>query len=196
MKLRRRRDGTELSTSDEPKRRRRSYKSTSERVSARQDKLNAEEERKMEATAAFSRLEQLAPSIEIGDEEAVYQWLEIATRLIDSFRSTRQLFPSDYKKKFTGMVRRKRGDRKKGKDKEADLAEEADEIANRLERSMIEDEEDEVEETSFRGRDFDQWVNFILQVRFDSAPILFRREILMVARRRTSTAFSLPSLTS
>ncbi|GAA5845725.1 hypothetical protein JCM5353_001690 [Sporobolomyces roseus] len=166
MTLRRRRDGTEVSKSDEPKRRRRSYKSTTERHSARQDKLNAEEERKMEATAAFSRLEQLEPSIEIGDEEAVYQWLEIATRLIDSFRSTRQLFPSDYKKKFTGMVRRKGGARKKGKDKEADLAEEADEIANRLERSMIEDEEDEVEETSFRGRDFDQWVNFILQYCF------------------------------
>ena len=90
----------------------------------------------------------------------------MASNLIYSFRSTRQHFTSDYKKKFTGMVRRRQGHRKKGKDKEADLEDEADEMATRLQRSLIDDDEDEVEETSFRGKDFDEWVTFILQVRF------------------------------
>ena len=64
------------------------------------------------------------------------------------------------------MVRRRHGGRRKGKDKEADLEDEADEMATRLQRSMIDDDEDEIEETSFRGKDFDEWVTFILQVKF------------------------------
>ncbi|GAA5924202.1 transcription factor TFIIIC subunit TFC4 [Sporobolomyces koalae] len=165
MKLRRARE-EEPTSEDEDPRKRRSQKSAQERESAHRDSLVREEERNLEASAAFSRLEALEPQVERGDQQAILQWLEIATRLIDSFRSTRQLFPSDFKKKFTGIVRRVGGIRKKGIDKQADLEDEADEMANRLKRSMIEDDEDEVEETSFRGRDFDQWVNFILQYCF------------------------------
>ncbi|GAA6008607.1 hypothetical protein JCM11491_003366 [Sporobolomyces phaffii] len=150
----------------EARRRRRSYKTSEERKASHQDRLAAEEERKFEATAAFNRLAHLDPAVQRGDEDAVFQWLEIATRLIDSFRSTRQLFPSDFRKKFTGTVAGRPGRRRKGKDKEADLEDEADEMATRLQRQMIDDDEDEVEETSFRGRDFDYWVTFILQYCF------------------------------
>ncbi|GAA5997999.1 hypothetical protein JCM5350_002855 [Sporobolomyces pararoseus] len=166
MTLRRDRGESEDGPEAEARRRRRIYKSAEERKASHQDRLAAEEERKYEATAAFSRLSELEPAVQVGDEEAVYQWLEIATKLIDSFRSTRQLFPSDFKKKFTGMVRRRHGGRRKGKDKEADLEDEADEMATRLQRSMIDDDEDEIEETSFRGKDFDEWVTFILQYCF------------------------------
>lgn len=85
---------------------------------------------------AFSKLQDLDAAVAEGDDEAVTRWLEIATGLIDSFRSTRQLFPGDFRRKFTGVVRgfRRRGRRSKTEAQQMD--DEADLMANRLERTM------------------------------------------------------------
>ncbi|GAA5921558.1 hypothetical protein JCM1841_000569 [Sporobolomyces salmonicolor] len=151
------------------RRRRRTWHSREERQALQKDREEAERSRHAEFTAAFARLEHLDVAVSAGDEESKFQWLEIATRLVDSFRSTRQLFPSDFRKKFVGMMapRYGRRGRKGAKENRArDLEDEADLMANRLQRSMIADEDNEVEETSFRGLDFDGWVDFILKYCF------------------------------
>ncbi|GJN87835.1 hypothetical protein Rhopal_000790-T1 [Rhodotorula paludigena] len=155
----------EVQVDADGKRRRKPWKSREERAAARVNREAAERERHTEFQIAFSRLHELDAEIALGGEdgaEALGQWLELATSLVDSFRSTKQLFPSDYKKKFTGMLT---SFRRKGK-KAADIEEEADQMANRLQRTMIAEEDNEVEETSFRGLDFDGWADFILKYCF------------------------------
>ena len=78
---------------------------------------------------AFQKLDLLEPGVD--DVE----WLEVATHLVDAFRETRQLFPSDTKRKFTGVL--SRGWRRKGVG-EIDLETQADEMATRLHRTMRE----------------------------------------------------------
>jgi len=137
----------------------------------------------------------------------IYQWLEIASKLIETFRQTRQLFPSDFRKKFTGMVTTRRRKRRRGKtgtrggrprkqvDQERDLQDEADEMQTRLQRTMItaddqEEEEEEIdveiEETSFRGKSFQEWVDFILKYCFllvtKSDELELAREVLLHVR--------------
>ncbi|GAA6062994.1 hypothetical protein JCM10212_004976 [Sporobolomyces blumeae] len=183
MQMRRRMDLEE--GGGDARQRRRSTRTTDDRRSAHQDTLALEEERNFEASAAFRRLAQLDPLVEQGDDDATFQWLEIATRMVDSFRSTRQLFPSDFRKKFVGMRRRRAGRRKKGVDKDADLDDEADEMASRLQRSMITDEDDEIEETAFRGKEFDEWVDFILKYCFlltKSGELELAAEVLLHVR--------------
>ncbi|BGP05258.1 transcription factor TFIIIC subunit tfc4 [Rhodotorula toruloides] len=148
------------SSTTEGARKRRVHRTKEERAAQKSDREAIERERNAEFTMAFLRLQELEGAIEAGDDEAMNQWLEIATGLVDSFRSTKQLFPSDPRKRFTGMIRTHR---RKGK---RDLEAEADQLADRLQRSIIAEEDNEVEETSFRGLDFDGWVDFILRYCF------------------------------
>ncbi|GAA6054995.1 hypothetical protein JCM3770_000484 [Rhodotorula araucariae] len=144
--------------------RRRVHLTREERAAARAHLENVEHERHAEFQIAFSRLQELDTAVLEGDEDALNQWLEIATGLVESFRTTKQLFPSDYKRKFTGVLRL---GRKKGKKTaQVDVEEEADHMATRLQRTLIADEDNEVEETSFRGLDFDGWVDFVLKYCF------------------------------
>ncbi|KPV77040.1 uncharacterized protein RHOBADRAFT_52003 [Rhodotorula graminis WP1] len=156
-------DSEEVEVDADGKRRRRPYLSREERQAARIRRENVEHDRHAEFQIAFSRLQELDEGVLEGDDEALNQWLELATGLVDSFRSTTQLFPSDFKRKFTGMFRyRRRGKRSQ----QVEVEEEADHMANRLQRSLISDEDNEVEETSFRGLDFDGWVDFLLKFAF------------------------------
>ncbi|BGP45304.1 transcription factor TFIIIC subunit tfc4 [Rhodotorula kratochvilovae] len=143
--------------------RRRTYLSREERAAARVHRENVEHERHAEFQIAFSRLQELDAAVLNGDEDALNQWLEIAAGLVDSFRSTKQLFPSDYKRKFMGVLRL---GKKRGRKPLVDVEEEADHMASRLQRTLIADEDNEVEETSFRGLDFDGWVDFVLKYCF------------------------------
>lgn len=166
------------------------YTSREERAAARTTRENAERERHAEFVLAFSRLQDLDEAVNSGDEDAITRWLEIASVLVDSFRSTRQLFPGDYRRKFTGVVRNFHG-RRGGKTQEQQFDAEADQMANRLERTMskrsppstlpfeerpftdtasaaVSDENNEVEEHTFRGLHFDEWVQFILRVSSDT----------------------------
>lgn len=69
------------------------------------DREAREQERKHEFTLALQQLAILEAAVKAGDEGARNDWLSVATYLVDSFRETRQLFPSDGKRKFVGMVR-------------------------------------------------------------------------------------------
>ena len=60
------------------------------------------------------------------------EWLGKATMVVDAFRETRMLFPSDKFKKYLGPLGRKW----KRKGVKTDLATEVDELARRLERSQ------------------------------------------------------------
>ncbi|GAA5855355.1 hypothetical protein JCM9279_001694 [Rhodotorula babjevae] len=157
------RDDSEEVEVDADGKRRRQYLSREERQAARIRRQNVEHDRHAEFQIAFSRLQELDEGVLAGDDEALNQWLELATGLVDSFRSTTQLFPSDFKRKFTGMFRyRRRGKRSQ----QVEVEEEADHMATRLQRTLISDEDNEVEETTFRGLDFDGWVDFLLKFAF------------------------------
>ncbi|POY73527.1 hypothetical protein BMF94_3464 [Rhodotorula taiwanensis] len=167
-----RRQAREDATSEgaDGKRRNRRYTTKEERAAARTTQENAERERHAEFILAFSKLQDLDTAVAAGEEEAISRYLEIATGLIDSFRSTRQLFPGDFRKKFTGVLSSYRG-RRGRKTQAQQMDDEADMMANRLERTMIAEEDNEVEEHTFRGLHFDEWVSFILKYCFLLASI-------------------------
>ncbi|GAA5979094.1 hypothetical protein JCM10908_002802 [Rhodotorula pacifica] len=166
------------------RRRNRRYISREERAAARTTRENAERERHAEFVLAFSRLQDLDEAVNSGDDDAITRWLEIASVLVDSFRSTRQLFPGDYRRKFTGVVSTFHG--RRGRKTQAQrMDDEADQMANRLERTMISEEDNEVEEHTFRGLHFDQWVDFILRYCFlltDVEEIEHAAEVLLHVR--------------
>ncbi|GAA5826171.1 hypothetical protein JCM11251_007193 [Rhodosporidiobolus azoricus] len=151
------------------RRRRRPFYTKEEQLARRTNREDAERARHAEFQLAFSRLSALDASVQAGDDEATQQWLEIASRLVDSFRSTKQLFPQDPKKRFMGVLTgRGPGRRKKKQEgKERDIDADADQMADRLEQALdAEEVEEQVEETSFRGLEFDDWVAFILKYCF------------------------------
>lgn len=151
------------------------------------DRVAAEQQRHQEFSLALITLKRLEPSVNGGDVEARAEWLEVATYLVDAFRETKELFPADSNKKFTG-VQLQRSWKRKGV-QEGDLEVQADEMANRLERRMSEfllsssngprhagdrladnfgwkDEENEplIEVDSYRGIHFDDWLELIMKV--------------------------------
>lgn len=107
--------------------------SKEERNQVQAQRVAAEEKRHQEFVISFQRLRGLDPAVEEQDEEATIEWLEVATNLVDAFRETRELFPSDSKKKFMGVLSRKW--RRKGGD-ELDIETRAGQMASRLERRM------------------------------------------------------------
>ncbi|KAI5479718.1 transcription factor TFIIIC complex subunit Sfc4 [Pseudohyphozyma bogoriensis] len=131
-----------------------------QRESLHRSRAETEEQRQQEVASAFLKLEILAAQVEDGDDEATAEWLEVSTFLVDSFRETRQLFPSDSKKKFTGVLSRTW--RRKGAG-ENDIEQQAGEMASRLERTMQTGEEPDLEEASFRGVSFDGWLTLIIK---------------------------------
>ena len=61
--------------------------------------------RKVEQTAtSYRKLEYLRPQMEIGDLDAVRDWLDTAGDLVDEFRNTRAFYPSERSMKFKGFA--------------------------------------------------------------------------------------------
>ncbi|KAM0750023.1 TPR-like protein [Meredithblackwellia eburnea MCA 4105] len=124
-----------------------------------------EAQRQQEFLIAYTKLASLDALVSTGDQASIKEWLEVATFLVDNFRETRQLFPSSTggKKKFRGMLSRRW--RRKGV--KEDLESQADEMVQRLERTMDEEEDDTPPEVdSFRGKDFDGWLTLIIRYAF------------------------------
>ena len=69
-----------------------------------------------------------------GEEPAKGEWLATATHMVDVFRETRALFPSDTTRKFTGVLHLRRKWRRKGA--AADVESQAMEMSQRLQRTM------------------------------------------------------------
>lgn len=102
------------------------------RIARQADRLAAEELRHNEFAAAFQKLGVLDPAVDEGDSKAISEWLELATYLVDSFRETTQLFPSDPRKKFRGVLTRNWT--RKGTTE--NMEKQAGEMASRLERNL------------------------------------------------------------
>ncbi|KAK4700486.1 general transcription factor 3C polypeptide 3 (transcription factor C subunit 4), partial [Phenoliferia sp. Uapishka_3] len=136
-----------------------------DRIARDENRRMTEEQRYQEFSLAFSKLSLLDPRVSKGDEQATIEWLEVATHLVDAFRETRQLFPSDGKRKFAGVLTR--GWRRKGAG-EVGIEAQADEMASRLERTMHAETEEapDIQIDSFRGKDFDGWMALIIKYAF------------------------------
>ena len=96
----------------------------------------------------------------------------MASFLVDGFRQTRELFPSDLRKKFVGVVISRARKHKRKNQPEATVEQQAADMATRLQQQEPSPEPEEpmdadapLEQDSFRGVAFDDWVTLILQVR-------------------------------
>lgn len=103
-----------------------------ERQSRAARRAEDERVRDHQFAAYLHSLDDLYEGVADGDQDATDEWLRIATHMVDIFRETKPLFPSDGNKKFTGVLRR--GWRRKGA--KVDIESEAKEMTDRLERTM------------------------------------------------------------
>lgn len=102
------------------------------------------------------------------------EWIDLASHLLDNFRTTKALFPSDGKKRYFATSRPFRR-KKKGNgqlEEEENVDEQAAGIAERLhaslqdeENSMIDEPDMNVEQDSYRGVSFDDWALLTVRVR-------------------------------
>jgi general transcription factor 3C polypeptide 3 (transcription factor C subunit 4) len=110
----------------------------------------------------YRKLEYLCTRMLAGEPEAVKDWLDTAGELVDDFRNTKALFPSDKGKSFKGFVSTAHR-RQKAKDQQEQL----EQMQHRLEETLTfqEDQIDplEIDSTKFRGLDFDTWLNIFMQ---------------------------------
>ena len=154
-------DGTAgVSAASQARRRRRKAQSNEERAQFEMDL-------QQEYDHAYSQLSALEPMVAAGDQQALDNWLAVATTLVDGFRETPQLFPSDGKAKYRGMLARKWG--RKGA-AERDMDTQVSEMTARLEGQVnLEDDEDEsgggADANSFRAKSFGDWLRLIISVR-------------------------------
>lgn len=102
------------------------------------------------------------------------EWLDLAAYLLDSFRTTKALFPSDGKKRYLGSrkgYKKKQNGTEHVQDEE-NVDEQAAGIAERLQASLNEDESGNVDEAdmnverdAYRGVSFDDWALLAVKVR-------------------------------
>lgn len=97
---------------------------------------------------------------------ATRQWIQVAGRLIDSFRSMSLLFPKERYTKYRGVLRQRRTRRI---NKPSDLDSQAEELLSRLRDQLVdeavshEDETRDMEQTTFRTIHFDDWVSLFMK---------------------------------
>jgi general transcription factor 3C polypeptide 3 (transcription factor C subunit 4) len=60
------------------------------------ERKELERQRQAEFELAFSKLDLLQPGLEANDPVATQEWLDVASFLVDGFRQTKELFPSDF----------------------------------------------------------------------------------------------------
>lgn len=93
---------------------------------------------------------------------ATRQWMQVAGRLVESFRSMSLLFPKERFTKYRGVVRPRRSRRAKP----TDLDSQAEELLSRLRDQMVDEasaEEGLEEQTMFRTIHFDDWVTLFMK---------------------------------
>lgn len=103
------------------------------------------------------------------------EWLDLASHMLDLFRTTKALFPSDGKKRYFGS---RKGYRRKQKgiqhlqaEEEENVDDQAAGIAERLQASLHDDEvanfeesDMHFEENAYRGVNFDDWALLAVRV--------------------------------
>ncbi|KAK4052048.1 transcription factor TFIIIC subunit tfc4 [Microbotryomycetes sp. JL201] len=145
----------------------RTYATKEDRAELAAQREAAEQQRLQEFTLALAALGRIEADVENGDEDAIRDWLDLATYLVEAFRETKQFFPSDTTRKFTGVLQRTWKRRGGARDIDA----QAKEMASRLQSSINpapehEEAEPETEAETFRGIHFDDWVGLILKYAF------------------------------
>lgn len=119
--------------------------------------------RKTEQTAIkYTKLEYLRTKMEEGDPETIKDWLDTAGELVDDFRNTKALFPSEKGRTFKGFISTaQRREKAKGD------TEQLERMQHRLEESLSfqDDQMDTIatDATTFRGLDFDTWLYIFMQ---------------------------------
>ncbi|WFD05863.1 hypothetical protein MVES1_001197 [Malassezia vespertilionis] len=99
--------------------------------------------------------------------DATRQWMQVAGRLIDAFRSMPLLFPKERYTKYRGVVRPRRTRRSKG----SDLDSHAQDLLSRLRDHLVDEatlqaegmEEVAPEQDTFRTIHFDDWVALFMK---------------------------------
>lgn len=141
-----------------------------------------EEERSVQEAfdASLHRLHEVDQQIDEGTdpepgeipEHLHLEWLDLASHLLDIFRTTKALFPSDGKKKYIGI---KKGFKRKqqgvDEQEEENVDEQAAGIAERLQASLQDEEQGDndgpdmnVEQNAYRGVSFDEWAALAVRV--------------------------------
>ena len=100
--------------------------------------------------------------------DSTRQWMQVAGRLIDSFRSMSLLFPKERYTKYRGVVRPRRSRSSKA----SDLDSQAEALLSRLRDHLVDEAaqsaedmaEDAPEQTAFRTIHFDDWVALFMKV--------------------------------
>ncbi|KAF8477123.1 hypothetical protein BDZ91DRAFT_787718 [Kalaharituber pfeilii] len=118
--------------------------------------------RKTEQTITkYRKLEYLRPRMELGEMDAIREWLDTAGDLVDDFRNTRAFYPSERSQKFKGFATTaRRRAAKRGTDANMER------MQHRLQEALsFQDEEiSEAEDLSqFNGLDFDSWLYIFMQ---------------------------------
>ncbi|KAA8909852.1 hypothetical protein FN846DRAFT_888742 [Sphaerosporella brunnea] len=119
--------------------------------------------RKTEQTAVkYRKLEYLRAGMEAGEPQAVKDWLDTAGELVDDFRNTKALFPSEKGTSFKGFMSTARR-----RELKRSIRERLEMMQHRLEGAVnLPDDEIDVippEATVFRGLDFDTWLYVFMQ---------------------------------
>ncbi|AOW00997.1 hypothetical protein B0I72DRAFT_143084 [Yarrowia lipolytica] len=103
----------------------------------------------------FAALERQRAGLLQGNAVAVYEWMTIASELVDSFSSVRQFYPSDKRRAFKGMtLSKKRKDR-------MDVDHRIEMLTARLEEDVIDEESENL--TEFREIQFSVWFDMFME---------------------------------
>ncbi|KAL2868802.1 tetratricopeptide repeat protein [Aspergillus lucknowensis] len=115
-----------------------------------------ESERTENMQFLYSKLLQLEPKLQAGDQGATEDWLDIADALLREFRSNRAFYPLQRNVVFLGY------NNKSGK---RTLLDEMQEMASRLQESLGNTEEPfhTTVPTDYHGITFDEWLDLFLQ---------------------------------
>lgn len=103
----------------------------------------------------FAALDRQRAGLLQGNAVSVYEWMTIASELVDSFSSVRQFYPSDKRRAFKGMtLSKKRKDR-------MDVDHRIEMLTARLEEDVIDEDSENL--TEFREIQFSVWFDMFME---------------------------------
>ncbi|EJT97237.1 TPR-like protein [Dacryopinax primogenitus] len=156
-----------------------------------EESVALEEQRTEVALAIYERLQSFEEAAERGDPLALEEWMFQARRLIDIFRQTRMLFPSNPNRKYTGFFSRTNVIMREARQKGVDIDQFMADISSRLRDSMQDEARTtpfpEEYSTRFRGIGFDEWALLFLTYCFR---LMRRGEYLEAENILRHTSFS------
>lgn len=163
--------------------RRRLHNAVRRRTMTQEERLEEERAAQEAFDTTLMKLQELDKTMELEidsptagvPEQLQLEWLDSASYLMDSFRTTKALFPSDGKKRYLGSRRRGYKRKQNGTEQSLDepnVDEQAAGIAERLQASLnddetgyLEEQDMNIEQDAYRGVSFDDWALLAVRVR-------------------------------